>query len=366
MIKRNEIDEIISKGNSLPWSRIEARLESEDLSVFEFASIIMDSDPEHLEALARAAMRIRAKRFGKAIKIYAPLYISNSCTNNCLYCGFNRENEIERTTLSTDEIEREAQVLIEQGHRHILLVSGEDANAVPVDFIKYIAQVLRPRVASLSIEVGPLEQDEYVRLGRAGVDGVTLYQETYDRENYRLYHRYGAKADFDKRLWHMEQAGKAGMRFLGIGALLGLADWRREAIALCLHARYLQKTFWKSSITVSTPRIKFAPKGFRVPHPVSDTELTRFILALRCALPDAGIILSTREPADLRNNLVPLGITQVSAGSRTDPGGYSTDRNAGTQFSVEDPRTPEEVAESLKSAGFDPVFKDWESCLHGG
>jgi 2-iminoacetate synthase len=348
------------------FSNIRGRLESEDLSVEEFTALISDKSPTHLEEIAQAAMRIRRKYFGNAIKIYAPLYLSNSCINECRYCGFNRSNDIGRITLSATEALKNADILITQGHRHLLLVAGEDDAAVSTEYLQDIALKIRPRVASLAIEVGSTDEKNYRKLSDSGIDGVTLYQETYDKNTYKHMHPSGPKADFEKRLESIESAGKAGMRFLGIGALLGLGDWRREAISLFTHARYLQKQFWKSTITVSVPRIRFAAEGFNVPQPVSDSELVRLIVALKCALPQIGIVLSTRESAELRNNLLPLGITQMSAGSRTEPGGYSKPSQAGEQFSIEDIRTPSEVAENLRTAGFDPVFKDWENCLHGG
>lgn len=351
---------------SKTFLNIRDRLESEDLSVEEFAAIVSDNSPTHLEEIAQAARQIRRKYFGNAIKIYAPLYLSNSCINECKYCGFNRSNEINRTTLSLEDTLKNANILIEQGHRHLLLVAGEDSIAVPLSYLEDIARAIRPRIASLAIEVGPIDEEGYQRIGKAGVDGVTLYQETYSRDVYNTMHTDGPKTDFNKRLESIEAAGAAGMRFLGIGALLGLSPWRDEVISLLVHARYLQKRFWKSIITVSVPRIRFAPQGFTVPHPVSDEELVRLIVALRCALPQVGIVLSTREPAALRDNLLPLGITQMSAGSRTEPGGYTQPHQAGAQFTIEDIRTSAEVASSLRSAGFDPVFKDWENCLYGG
>lgn len=360
------IEAILSKGREIPWSNVEARLGKEELKPEEFAAAILDESDERLELLARAARKIRTQRFGNAIKIYAPLYLSNSCINTCQYCGFNKNNAIPRTTLSNSEALAECEMLIRGGHRHILLVSGEDDESVSLEYLQNIARSIRPRVASLAIEVRPMNLDEYRTLAQAGVDGVTLYQETYQRDVYSVFHKDGPKADFDKRLECIEAAGMAGMRFLGIGALLGLADWRRDAVALLIHARHLQQRFWRSNITISLPRLHTVPPGLIIPQPVCDRDLVRMMTALRCALHDVGIIMSTRENAELRNGCVPLGITQMSAGSCTEPGGYSAPHHAGEQFSVEDIRTPDEVARSLSESGFDPVFKDWESNLYGG
>jgi len=364
ILASTDIGAELTQGTDYSWERIRPRLAWEELTLREFAAIIVDDDDAHLEELAQAARIVRTQRFGNAIKIYAPVYISNACINGCRYCGFNARHDIPRSTLSVQEAMREADVLIDQGHRHLLLVSGEDDAACNMQHIAAIARAVRPRIASLAIEVRPMALEEYRILASAGIDGVTLYQETYQREVYHAMHAFGPKAHYENRLAACEAAGEAGMRFLGIGALLGLTDWRSEILAVYAHARYLMKRFWRSHITISLPRLRAVPDGFDIPHPVGDRELVRMIVALRCALPDAGIIVSTREPAALRNRLVPLGITQMSAGSRTNPGGYAQNCSAGTQFSVEDIRSPAEVADALRDAGFDPVFKDWENCLH--
>ena len=331
----------------------------------EFKKLILDDSDSHLENLAREAKRVRTERFGNAIKIYAPLYVSNECINGCIYCGFNHTSKIERKTLTVDEATCEAQALLDAGHRHILLVTGEHPKAAPIDLLCDVTSELRKKAASVSIEGKPCTEDEYKKLAESGVDGVTLYQETYDRQAYADMHPSGPKNDYDNRLNAIDAAGRAGMRFLGIGALLGLSDWRREACALFEHAQTLIKRHWKSSLTISVPRIRSQGIDFSPPYPVNDRELTQMICALKIALPDCGVILSTRESAQLRDNLLPLGITQMSAGSVTNPGGYTNDDNSGKQFSIDDNRTAAQVAKHLKSVGFDPVFKDWESILHG-
>lgn len=334
------------------------------MNTSEFKKLIADDSGTHLEYLAREAKHVRLERFGNAIKIYAPLYVSNECINGCRYCGFNHASAIERKTLTVDETLNEAQALLDAGHRHILLVTGEHPQAAPLELLCSTARELRTHAASVSIEGRPCSEDEYRQLAAAGIDGVTLYQETYDREAYAAMHPYGPKKDFDNRLKAIDAAGAAGMRFLGIGALLGLSDWKNEACALFEHAQLLMRTHWKSALIISLPRIRSHGIDFKPPHPVSDRELTHIICALRIALPDCGIILSTRESATLRNHLLPLGITQMSAGSVTKPGGYTSNDNTGIQFSIEDTRSAAQVAAHLKRAGFDPVFKDWESCLH--
>ncbi len=340
-----------------------------------------------LEALAGRAHDLTIQRFGRTIKLYAPVYLSNSCVNACRYCGFNRHAKINRITLTVEEALQEADFLINQGHRHILLVAGENPNAfLPLckgetegvdlpslslpykgreyngamcNYLEKIAIKLRPRVAKLLIEVQPFDEASYKRLADAGVDGVTLYQETYHRATYEAMHPAGPKSDFCARLEAIEAAGRAGMRFLGIGALLGLYDWRFEAAALIEHARALKKTFWQANISVSFPRIRDCASDFKMPAPVSDRELVEMIIRMRLALPDADLTISTREPAGLRDRLIPLGITQMSAGSATSPGGYSKAKDAGEQFHIEDTRPSHEFANALSQKGYQPVWKDW-------
>jgi 2-iminoacetate synthase len=337
----------------------------ERMNFTEFKYLIADDSDAHLERLAREAKRVRTERFGNAIKIYAPLYISNECINGCVYCGFNHKSPIERRTLTVDEATRETQALLDAGHRHILLVTGEHPKAAPIELLCDVAREIRKKAASVSIEGKPCSLKEYRKLAEAGIDGVTLYQETYDRKAYSAMHPSGPKKDYDNRLRAIDAAGEAGMRFLGIGALLGLDDWRSEACALFEHAHRLMKTHWKSSLTISVPRIRSQGIDFTPPRPVDDRSLTLMICALKIALPNCGVILSTREPAKLRDNLLPLGITQMSAGSVTKPGGYTMRDDSGKQFSIEDTRTAAQVAERLRRAGFDPVFKDWENVLYG-
>ncbi len=342
-----------------------SRISCESLSLEEIASLLSPSADKHLETMARASNGLTRKIFGKTVKLYAPIYISNECINGCLYCGFNASSKIARRTLSVDEIKKEAETLILAGHRHILLVSGEDPKAVTVDSLCEIAKSIRTSCASLSIEVQPFDESGYRKLSEAGVDGVTLYQETYDRSSYEKFHRSGPKKFFDARLRSMDSAGAAGMRFLGLGALLGLFDWRQEALSLIAHAREMMKRHWKSFITVSVPRIRDCSFSFEMPSAVTDRDLAHMICVLRLALPRCGIILSTREPADLRKNLLPLGITQMSAGSCTSPGGYNSPEKSGEQFHMEDHRKASEVAASLIEMGYDPVWKDWDSNLFG-
>lgn len=347
------------------WEHVAARLGSEDISLAEAKTLLSPQGSSNLEAMAQAAHALTLKRFGKAIKLYAPVYISNSCINGCLYCGFRNSGNIKRRTLSPAEAIAEAEAIIQLGHKHILLVAGEDPSLCPIEFIEEIAMEIRPKVASLAIEVQPFNEKGYQRLAASGIDGVTLYQETYNQSTYIAMHPYGPKSHYNLRLAAIDAAGKAGMRFLGIGVLLGLSDWQSEAINLIAHARWLMKHHWRSAIAISVPRIRDSATSFKMPSPVSDRDLAQMICALRLSLPNCGIALSTRESAALRDKLLPLGITQMSAGSITSPGGYRGDKKSGEQFYLEDSRSPDEVAQMLRNSGYDPVWKDWDNHLYG-
>lgn len=326
-----------------------------------FARHLADETP--LTPLVAEARALTLKRFGRTMQLFAPLYLSNACVNTCTYCGFSRPNAITRRTLSPAELGREMDHLAAEGFRHVLLVSGEDPREVHLAYLAEAARLARARFASVSIEVAPLDEAGYRRLLAAGAEGVVVYQEAYDRATYEAVHTAGPKKSWEERLKVPEIAARAGMRRIGIGALLGLAPWRTEALALAEHALKLQRIAWKSNLTVSLPRLRPAAGGYVPPHPVSDTDLERLVAALRLLLPDAGIVLSTREPAALRDRLATAGVTMMSAGARTEPGGYTEPGEAEGQFAVNDGRSPAEVAARLQALGLDPVWKDWDAAL---
>jgi 2-iminoacetate synthase len=329
----------------------------------DLASLLSPAAEAYLESMAQAAHSLTLQRFGKIISLFAPLYLSNECTNPCVYCGFNVHNPVERLTLSVDEADREARHLRQLGFRHVLLVSGEAPQVVTLDYLSDVLQRLRPSFSSVSIELYPMATDAYVRLAAEGVDGLVVYQETYNQARYHRFHPGGKKREFRWRLETPERGGQAGFRRIGIGALLGLDDWRTEAYCLGLHARYLLRHYWKSHITISFPRLRPAAGGFQPPHHVSDQDLVHMLTALRLFLPDVGFSLSTRETETLRDHLIPLGITSMSAGSRTEPGGYTHAGEAGAQFSVADERSPEVVAGVIRRKGYEPVWKDWDAAF---
>jgi len=367
-------------------------LAKEKFSLADFAQLISPAAGESLEAMSRRSQAVTRQRFGKVIRLFAPLYLSNECINNCKYCGFSRDNAILRVTLSVDEVMREARSLATQGFRNILLVAGEHPKFVSNGYMAECVAALHAEIPSVSLEVGPMETEDYRPLVAAGADGLVVYQETYDRAIYQDMHTAGPKRYFDWRLETAERAYTAGFRRLGIGALYGLADWRFEALCVAAHADYLLRNCWKANLTISLPRLRPCAGEFQPLTHISDRELVQLVCAFRLMFPDVGLVLSTREPAKLRDGLFPLGITLISAGSHTEPGGYTgagkenihqTVRgrileagasewatpinghatNATGQFNIADERSPQEVAKLIQRLGYEPVWKDWDAAL---
>jgi 2-iminoacetate synthase len=339
-----------------------------------------------LETMARQAQTLTRQNFGRTMRLFAPLYLSNECINNCRYCGFSRDNPILRVTLSVEQVAAEARHLAAQGFRQLLLVAGEHPKFVTQDYLAECVRVLAPDFSSISIEVGPMETADYLPIVAAGAEGLVVYQETYNREIYSELHTSGPKRDFNWRLESAVRGYDAGFRRLGVGALLGLSQWRDEAVALAAHLEYLLKRCWQAQITVSLPRLRPAAGEFQPRFSMTDRELAQLICAFRIAFPQVGIVLSTRETAALRNAFVSLGVTMMSAGSHTEPGGYTrqgvddlhltvrgriiapefqdgVDEIATGQFEISDERSPAEIAEVLRRCGLEPVWKDWDQAL---
>ena len=326
--------------------------------------LISPAAENYIEQMAQIAHQLTLQRFGKTVRLYAPLYVSNFCVNGCTYCGFSTNHRFSRIRLTVEQAVAEAETIAKEGFKDLLLVSSEDKNFITVDYLAELASKLRPKLSSLSVEIYQMTTEEYAKLFAAGIEGVTLYQETYDRKTYRKYHPAGPKADYDYRLSAADSFGQAGMREIGLGALLGLDDWRLETLALAEHAHYLMKRYWKSRVSFSFPRLRPAKDVDSAQfNLLSDTNLVQMILALRLCFADAGMTISTREPAHLRDQLVKLGITRMSAGSKTNPGGYSTHADSVSQFDIDDSRSPAQIAAMLKSQGLEPVWKDWDSAF---
>jgi 2-iminoacetate synthase len=342
---------------------VERVLTKDRIEPRDFPALLSPAAAPYIEELAARSAAITERRFGKVIQLYAPLYLSNECVNHCLYCGFSRENKIARQTLSPKNAAREAGILYDEGFRHILLVSGESPKQIGYHYLTAIIGDLHKRFDSISLEIYPLDTDGYARMGEAGIDGLTLYQETYDTKLYATLHPKGPKRDFAARIDAQDRAGQAGYRSLGIGALLGLSDWRTEALMVAIHGRYLTQKYWQSRIAVSFPRIRFAPAGFTPTCPVTDKEVVQMMCAMRLILPDCEMVVSTRELPEFRDNLIGLGVTRMSAGSKTSPGGYQNDQNAGEQFPVVDDRSANQIAQTIESKNHEPVWKDFDKEL---
>jgi 2-iminoacetate synthase len=342
---------------------VERALSGETLRPGDLMALLSPAAGAFLEPMAQKAHRLTQQRFGKTIQLYAPLYISNECTNSCVYCGFNAANRIVRRTLTLDEVEAEARILRQRGFRHVLLLTGEAPRAVDNDFLAAAIRRVRPLFSSIGLEVYPMDEEGYRQMVAAGADSLTVYQETYDRALYATLHPAGPKRDFDRRLGTPDRGGAAGLRTIGIGALLGLGDWRLEGFFVGLHARHLARTWWRSRVGISFPRLRPADGGFAPLQPVSDAALVQLICALRLLLPDAALTLSTRESAALRDHLLPLGITQLSAGSCTAPGGYGHTGDGSQQFAIDDDRDAGQICAMLRARGYEPVWKDWDGAF---
>jgi 2-iminoacetate synthase len=355
-------------------------------TVRSFSGLIAPKNNAELDRLAARASELTRQYFGRTMRLFAPLYLSNECINSCRYCGFSRENAILRVTLSVEEVVKEARHLAAAGFRQLLLVAGEHPKFVSREYLSECVRALRDDFSSLAIEVAPMETEDYIPIVEAGAEGLVVYQETYNRAVYNQLHVAGPKKDFGWRLLCPERGYDAGFRRIGIGALFGLAPWREEAIALAAHLEHLLKRCWKSSLTVSVPRLRPAAGAFRPRFSMTDRDLVQLVCALRITFPHIGIVLSTRESPALRDLLVKIGITMMSAGSHTEPGGYTgqgkenvhrTVRGrivplevspaespfAASQFEISDSRSPEEIAAVLRRNGVDPVWKDWDVAL---
>jgi 2-iminoacetate synthase len=354
-------DHLVGLAHDASPERVDRAMGTDPLerSLEDFAALLSPAAREHLEALAGMSRRLTLARFGRTMHMYAPVYLSNECLTTCGYCGFARTLPVTRKTLGEAEALTEVQYLARRGFRSVLLLTGEHERLTGVEFLERHLRVLSGVMPSLSIEVQVWGEEEYRRLREAGCEGVVIYQETYDPARYSQVHLAGRKRNYRWRLLGPERAARAGIRRIGIGALLGLYDdWRYEAICTAAHARFLMRHFWRSQVTVSVPRIRPSASGFQPRVEVGDRDLTLLVCALRLCLPDAGLVLSTRESPTLRDGLHRVGITHTSAGSHTEPGGYEHPDEAQEQFEVADHRSPAEVAASLRAMGYEPVWED--------
>ena len=330
----------------------------------DLAALLSPAATPYLEVMAQASRALTIERFGRTMQLYAPLYLSNVCANVCTYCGFSAQNKIPRKVLSDDEILADARVLKAHGFEHILLVTGESGR-VGTAYLLNALKLLRTQFASLSMEVQPLDQQDYEILAAGGLSSVMVYQETYDPLVYPKHHLKGPKSDMRYRLETPDRLGRAGVKKIGLGALFGLSDWRAEAWFTGLHLRYLERVYWKTRFSISFPRLRPHEGSDIAVTPFGERELIQATTAFRLLSPEVELSLSTRERAEFRNRAYALGFTAMSAGSKTNPGGYASAPESLEQFEIDDDRSPEEVSAFLKAEGYEPVWKDWDPTYDG-
>ncbi|HEV3414227.1 MAG TPA: 2-iminoacetate synthase ThiH [Puia sp.] len=338
----------------------------------DFTALISPAAAPYLEEMAQLSQRLTQKRFGKVIQLYIPLYLSNECQNICTYCGFSYDNRIRRRTLTAEELLREAGAIRNMGFGHVLLVSGEANHTVGVDYFVRALDMVRPHFSHISMEVQPLDRDDYVVLKEHGLNTVLVYQETYNREDYKLHHLKGRKSNFGYRLGTPDRLGEAGIHKIGLGVLIGLEDWRTDSWFTALHLQYLERTYWRTKYSISFPRLRpfegedrERPYGLQPKIEMKDRELIQLICAYRLWDEEVELSLSTRESPVFRDHAIRLGVTAMSAGSRTNPGGYVVDTGSLEQFEIDDDRSPAAIAEMIRRQGYEAVWKDWDAVLQG-
>lgn len=328
----------------------------------EFAVLISPAADPYLEQMAQLSHKYTRERFGNVISMYIPMYVSNACTNKCVYCGFNHDNKFERTTLTMEQVEAECKAIKALGpFQNLLIVSGEYPSKCGINYLEKVLQVCRPYFHNLTIEVQPMRSYEYERLTHSGMNGVVCFQETYHRDAYKFYHPHGMKSFYDWRLNGYDRMGEAGVHKIGLGVLLGLEQWQADVVMMARHLRYLQKHYWRSRYSVNFPRMRPSESGYQPRSIISDRELVKLTCAFRLFDHDVDISYSTREAPEFRNHLLPLGVTSMSAGSKTEPGGYASTPEALEQFEVSDERTPNDVSAAIAAGGLQPVWKDWDA-----
>lgn len=328
----------------------------------DFMALISPAGAAYLEPMAQLSQRLTVERFGRCVQMYVPVYLSNYCSNICTYCGFSVTHKIPRRKLSDSEILREAEAVKAMGYDHILLLTGEWQNGIGLDYFLRAIDLIRPRFSSISLEVQPMTEEEYAALARRGVHAVYIYQETYHRPSYRTHHPRGIKSKYSHRLETQDRLGRAGIHKIGLGCLFGLSDWRTDSFFTALHLRYLEETYWRTRYAISFPRLR-PHVGDETPEvDITDRELVQLICAYRIVNQQVELTLSTRERPAFRDHLVKLGITSMSAGSMTNPGGYAEGGEASLeQFEISDDRSAGDIATMLRGQGYEPVWKDWDT-----
>ena len=327
----------------------------------DFKALISPAAMPYLEQMAAVSQQLTLKRFGKVMQLYIPLYLSNECNNICTYCGFSYDNKIKRKTLSAIEIMQEVAVIKQMGFDHVLLVTGEANQSVHTDYFKMVLKLIKSHFSQISMEVQPLDTADYEELRAFGLNTVLVYQETYHQDEYKIHHPKGKKSNFQYRLETPDRLGKAGIHKMGLGVLIGLEDWRTDSFFTALHLQYLEKHYWQSKFSISFPRLRPFSGGLEPKSVMSDRELLQLVCAYRLFNQEVELSISTRESAIFRNNIIKLGVTSMSAGSKTNPGGYVVESSSLEQFEISDDRGVNEIAEVIIAQGYEPIWKDWDN-----
>ncbi|MCK6265575.1 2-iminoacetate synthase ThiH [Vibrio sp. ZSDE26] len=358
-------DDISLSINAKTAKDVERALSKTRCDLEDFKSLISPAAEPYLEQMAQRSLSLTRQRFGNTIGLYIPLYLSNLCANACTYCGFSMENRIKRRTLNIDEVSNEITAIKSMGFDSVLLVTGEHETKVGMNYFREVLPTIKDQFSYLAMEVQPLDQGDYQELKTLGLDAVMVYQETYHPSTYAQHHLRGNKMDFNYRLETPDRLAKAGIDKVGIGALIGLEDWRTDCFYVAAHLEYLERTYWQTRYSISFPRLRPCEGGLQPKSIMSDRQLVQLICAYRMLNPEVELSLSTRESAAFRDNVLPLGITTMSAASKTQPGGYALDEAELEQFEISDERSAGAVAEMIASKGFEPVWKDWHRGYSG-
>ena len=360
-IKRYDWDDNTRAINSKTARDVEIALSKEHLNIDDFMALISPAAEPYIENMAQLSHKYTMERFGKTISMYIPLYVSNACSNYCVYCGFNHNNPMQRTTLTMEQVKAECEAIRRLGpFENLLIVSGEFPSVNGVDYIEKVLQTARPYFNNLTIEVMPMKENDYYRLSQSGLNGVVCFQETYNETNYKKYHPKGMKSIYEWRLNGYDRMGAAGVHKIGMGVLIGLEDWRTDVTMLARHLQYLRRNYWRTRYSINFPRMCPSEGGYQPKVVMSDKELAQLTFAFRLFDHDVDISYSTRENPAFRANMMRLGVTSMSAGSKTEPGGYATSPDALEQFEVSDDRTPLEVVNEIRVLGYEAVWKDWD------
>ncbi|MCB4799789.1 2-iminoacetate synthase ThiH [Neotamlana laminarinivorans] len=360
ILKTYSWEKTLASINSKTVHDVEHALTTEKRDLEDFKALISPAAKPFLEQMAQMSRQLTKKRFGNTMQMYAPLYLSNECQNICTYCGFSFTNKIPRRTLTDAEILKEVKYLKQKGFDHVLLVTGEANKTVGVHYINNAIKLIKPYFSNITIEVQPLEKDEYELLMQNGLYAVLVYQETYHKEEYKKHHPKGKKSNFNYRLETPDRLGQAGIHKIGLGALFGLEDWRADSFFTALHLKYLQKQYWKTKYSISFPRLRPHSGGLEPKVEMTDADLVQLICAYRLLDEDLELSMSTRESENFRNNIVQLGITSISSESKTNPGGYAVEPQSLEQFEISDERSTEDFTQMLKGQGLEVVWKDWQ------